>query len=61
MNGKTAWDGMVTKYQNSPRQRRRILKQERTQRIMSEGQDPDIFIYEVYYLRDELAWRGIQQ
>ena len=27
-NGKAAWDGMVTKYQNSTRQRRRILKQQ---------------------------------
>ena len=26
-NGKAAWDGMVTKYQNSTRQRRRTMKQ----------------------------------
>ena len=40
-NGKAAWDDMVTKYQNSTRQRRRILKQVLTQMVMMEGQDPD--------------------
>ena len=29
-NGKAAWDGMVRKYQNSTRQRRRILEQQLT-------------------------------
>ena len=49
---------MVTKYQNSTRQRRRILKQELTKMVMSEEQDPDTFINEVYGLRDELLYVG---
>ena len=57
-NGKAAWDGMVTKHPNSTRQRRRILKQELTQMVMSEGQNPDIFVTEVYYLRNELVFMG---
>ena len=43
-NGKAAWDGVVTKYQNSTRQRRRILTQELAQMVMTEGQYPDIFV-----------------
>ena len=57
-NGKTAWDGIVSKYQNFTRQCRRILKQELTQMVMTEGQGPDIFIKEAYYLRDELVDMG---
>ena len=57
-NGKAAWDGMVRKYQNFTRQRRRILKQQLTHMAMTDGQDPDVFINEVYYLRDELMEMG---
>ena len=57
-NGKAAWDGLVEKYQNSTRQRRRILKTQLMQMVMSEGQDPDIFINEVNHLRDELVYMG---
>ena len=39
MNVNAAWDGMVTTYQSSTRQRRRELKQELTQMVMSEGHD----------------------
>ena len=49
---------MVRKYQNSTRQRRRILKHYLTHVVMTVGQDPDAFICEVYYLRDELADMG---
>ena len=54
-NGKAAWDGMVTKYQNFTRQRRRILKQQLNPMVMTDGQDLDIFTNEVYYLWDELV------
>ena len=55
---KAAWDGMFTKYQNFTRQRIRIMKQQLNQMAMADGQDPDIFINEVYYLRDELVDTG---
>ena len=56
--GKAAWDGMVRKYQNSTRQRRRILKQQLSHMVMTDGQDPEVFINELYYLRDELVDMG---
>ena len=57
-NGKAAWDGMVRKYQNFTRQRRRILQQQLTHMVMTDGQGPDVFINEVYYLRDALVDMG---
>ena len=57
-NGKAAWDGMVAKYQNSTRQRRRMLKQQLNQMAMTNGQEPDIFTIEEYFLRDELVDMG---
>ena len=33
-NGKAAWDGMIAKYQNSTRQRRRILKNQLVSLVM---------------------------
>ena len=42
--GKAAWDSIVRKYQNSTSQRRRILKQKLTHMVMTNGQDPDVFI-----------------
>ena len=47
-NGKAAWDGMVRKHQNSTCQRRRVLKQQLTHMVMTDRQDPDIFINELY-------------
>ena len=35
-----------------------MLKQQLTHMVMTDGQDPDIFINEVYYLRDELVDMG---
>ena len=52
---KAAWDGMVRKCQYSTRQRRRILKEQLSHMVMTDGQDPDVFINEVYYLRNELV------
>ena len=57
-NGKAAWDGMIAKYQNSTRQRRRILKNPLVSMVMSDGQDPDVFINEIYHLRGELVEMG---
>ena len=49
---------MVRKYQNSTRQRRRILKQQLAHMVMTDGQDPIVFINEVNNLRDELVDMG---
>ena len=49
---------MVRKYQDSTRQRRRILTQQLPHMVMTDGQDPDIFINEVYYSQDELVDMG---
>ena len=57
-NGQAAWDGVVTKHQSSTRQRRRILKQQIRYMVTTDRQDPDKFINEVYYLRDELVDMG---
>ena len=40
-NGKTAWDGMVTKCKHPTRQRRRIMNQQLNQMVMTDGQDPN--------------------
>ena len=45
---------MIAKYQNSTRQRRHILKSQSVSMVMSDGQDPNVFINE-FYLRDELV------
>ena len=57
-HGKAHWDGMIAKCQNSTRQRRRILKNQLVSMVMTEGQDPDVFINEVYYIRGELVEMG---
>ena len=57
-NGKADWDSTVRKYQNSICQLRRILKHQLTHMAMTDGQDPDIFINKVYYVRDELVDMG---
>ena len=57
-NGKAAWIGMTAKYQYSTRERRRVLKNQFVSMVMSDGQDPDVFINEIYHLRDELVEIG---
>ena len=57
-NGKAAWDGMIAKYQNFTRQRRRIPKNQLVSMQTSDGQDPDVFINEIYHLRYELVEMG---
>ena len=49
---------MVRKYPNSTHQRRCELKQQLTHMVMTDGQDPDVFKNEVYYLRDDLVDMG---
>ena len=49
---------MLAKYQNYTHQRRRILKNQLVSSVMSDGQDPDVFINEMYHLRDELVEMG---
>ena len=46
---------MVRKNQNSTHQHRCLLKQQLSHMVMTDGQDPDVFKKEVYYLRDELV------
>ncbi|CAN0018277.1 unnamed protein product, partial [Sphacelaria rigidula] len=53
-NGKRAWGALISKYQNSSKQRTRILMRELNSVTMSPGQDPDTFLSKVYQLRDEL-------
>ena len=57
-NEKAALDCMVTKYKKPTSQRRPILQRQLTRMVMTDGQDPDMFINEVYYLRDELVDTG---
>ena len=40
------------------RQRRRILKKQLIHMVMTNGQDANIFVNEVYYLRDQLVDMG---
>ena len=44
-NGKAAWDGMIAKYLNSTRQRRRILKNQLVSMDVR-WSGPDVFINE---------------
>lgn len=55
--GKAAWSGMIliAKYQNSTPRRKRIMINQLASIVMAEGQDPDVFIYEICNLRDELV------
>ncbi|CAM9895274.1 unnamed protein product, partial [Sphacelaria rigidula] len=53
-NGKRAWEALISKYQNSSKQRIRILMRELNNVSMSPGQDLDTFLSKVYQLRDEL-------
>ena len=39
-------------------QRKRILKSQLSKMVMSEGQDPDVFINEVNHLKNELVYMG---
>ena len=52
----TVW---YDKYQNSTRQCKRIMKTQLMQMVMSEGQDPDIFLStRENHARDELVYMG---
>ena len=57
-NGIRAWEALISKYQNSSKQRIRILMRELNSTSMSPGQDPDTFLSRVYQLRDELENAG---
>ena len=46
---------MVRNNENSTSQRRRILKQQLTHNVMPDGQNPDVFVNEVYYFGDKLV------
>ena len=49
---------MLAKYQNYTHQRRRILKNQLVSMVMSDGQEPDVFINEIDHSRDELVELG---
>ncbi|CAM9523918.1 unnamed protein product, partial [Sphacelaria rigidula] len=57
-DGKIAWEGLVGKYENSSKQRRRILMRQLDNMKMSPGQDPDVFLTKIYELRDQLVYMG---
>ncbi|CAM9463687.1 unnamed protein product, partial [Sphacelaria rigidula] len=57
-NGKSAWGGLVAKYQNSSEQRRHLLMRQLDTMTMSPGQDPDVFLARLFQLRDELVHIG---
>ncbi|CAM9809971.1 unnamed protein product, partial [Sphacelaria rigidula] len=57
-NGKSAWEGRVAKYQNSSKQRRRLLMRQLDTMTMSPGQDADIFLARPFQLQDELMHIG---
>ena len=46
-NGKMAWEALIAKYENSSKQRRRILIRQLDNLKMSPGQDPDEFLTKV--------------
>ncbi|CAM9980923.1 unnamed protein product, partial [Sphacelaria rigidula] len=53
-DGKKVWDGLIAKYQNSSKQRRRILMRQLDNLTMSQGEDPDVFLSNIYQIKDEL-------
>jgi len=57
-DGKKAWDGLIAKYQNSSKQRRRILMRQLDNLTMSQGEDPDLFLSKIYQIKDELTAIG---
>ncbi|CAM9992874.1 unnamed protein product, partial [Sphacelaria rigidula] len=57
-NGKSAWKGLVAKYQNPSKQRRRLLMQQLDTMTMSPGQDPDVFLAKLFQPGDELVHVG---
>ncbi|CAM9161903.1 unnamed protein product, partial [Sphacelaria rigidula] len=57
-NGKIAWEALVGKYDNSSKQRRRILMRQLDNIEMSPAQDSDVFLTKVYELRDQLVYMG---
>ena len=53
-NGREAWLALKNKYQNTSRQRKRTLLGRLDNRVMMFDIDPDVFLSEVFQLRDEL-------
>lgn len=57
-DGQGAWNGLLSKYQNTSKQRRRILMRRLDNMKMEQGQDPDVFMVQVHALKDELLTIG---
>ncbi|CAM9512073.1 unnamed protein product, partial [Sphacelaria rigidula] len=55
---KIAWEALVGKYENSSKQRRRILMRQLDNIKILPGQDPDVFLTKMYELRDQLVYMG---
>ncbi|CAM9555616.1 unnamed protein product, partial [Sphacelaria rigidula] len=53
-----AWEALVGEYENSSKQRRRILMRQLDNIKMSPGQDPDVCLTKIYELRDQLVYMG---
>ena len=53
-DGKETWLALKNKYQNTSRQRRRTLLRRLDNSVMRSDIDPDVFLSEVFQLRDEL-------
>lgn len=58
-DGKLESEGLAAKYQNSSKQRHRILTLQLDNVKMSHGQDPDVFLTQVHQLRDEVVHMGV--
>ncbi|CAM9207672.1 unnamed protein product, partial [Sphacelaria rigidula] len=48
------WEALIPKFQNSSKQRIRILMRELNNVTMSPGRDPYTFLSKLYQLRDKL-------
>ena len=58
-NGREAWLALKNKYKDTSRQRRRTLLCRLDNSVMRSDDDPDVFLSEVFQLRDEfdgLSW-----
>ena len=53
-NGREAWLALKNKYQNTSRQHRRTLLWQLDNSVRRSDIDPDVFLSEVFQLRDEL-------
>ena len=57
-NGREAWLALKNKYHNTSRKRRRALLRRLDNSVMRSDVDPDVFLSEVFQLRDELDGLG---